>query len=474
MFRKINIKLKEWTLRSRRHPLILRGARQVGKTYLVRELARAEFEHYLELNFEKEPSLSTLFRSRDPKLIGDLLVARFSIPLVDGRTLLFLDELQDAEPVVLESLRYFYEERPALHIIAAGSLLEFMLDAGERTRRGLEEFPMPVGRIEYMYVAPMDFEEFLTACGRQGLVDWLAHYALGDEVPDALDEELHRLLRQYLVIGGMPAAVAAYADGDTSSAAREQQTIISTYQDDFAKYARRARPELLQKVFQALPSVLGRKMIYTHLDGDSKSRDLSAAFNLLRLARVVAKVCHTPANGIPIGFGVDESTFKPLFLDVGLSCRMLGLHLTDFLLDGDTLLENRGAICEQFVGQHLLYSGLEYEEPKAYCWMRENANASAEVDYVVQYGTDLVPVEVKHGRSGSMKGLHFFLNDKARHFAVRLNADKPSFVPDCRVKDSLGRECVFALLSLPLYLICQLERLARPLVHERNRVVKPA
>lgn len=473
MFRKITEKLKLWKVRKRRHPLILRGARQVGKTYLVRSFAQSDFKFYLELNFEKEAGLSTLFASKDPGTIAELLLARFSVPLVDGETLLFLDELQAADPVVLESLRYFYEERPGLHVIAAGSLLEFMLDAGTRGALCHDEFPMPVGRIEYMYVSPMDFEEFLLACGKPGLVKWLEDYALGDVVPDALHSELMGMLQRYLVVGGMPAAVEAYAEGDIASAEREQQLIISTYHDDFPKYSRRVRPDLLQKTFAAIPSLLGRKLIYTHVSQEEKSRDVSAAFDLLRLARIVAKVRHSPANGIPIGFGADDRTFKPLYLDVGLACRALGLKLTDFRLPSDVLLENRGALCEQFVGQHLLFSGDEYEEPVAYCWMREGDNASAEVDYLVQYGTDIIPVEVKSGKSGTMKGLHFFLNEKHRAFAVRLNADKPSYIPDAHVKDTLGRACRFALLSIPLYMVCQLERLSRPIAGGRDESIHP-
>ena len=170
MKRKISEKLLEWRGRTRRHPLILRGARQVGKTFLVRELAKS-FAHYLEVNFEEEESVAELFRSKDPRVICELLEAKYDIPLVDGESLLFLDELQDAEPYVLESLRYFYEKRPGLHVIAAGSLLEFLLDAEARKNKQAS-FSMPVGRIEYMFVAPMDFEEFLLAVGKKGLYKW--------------------------------------------------------------------------------------------------------------------------------------------------------------------------------------------------------------------------------------------------------------------------------------------------------------
>ena len=456
MDRRLAKKLVLWKNRQSRHPLILRGARQVGKTYLVRDFAKREFSHFLELNFEADTSLSELFKTKDPSVICELLLARFSIPIIDGKTLVFLDELQAAEPYVLESLRYFHERRPGLHVIAAGSLLEFMLEGEDREGRN---FPMPVGRIEYMFVPPLDFEEFLLAAGRPGLCDWLGKWTIGADVPDALHEELSLWFRRFLAVGGMPAVANAYFEGDIASAEREQQTILSTYLDDFPKYGRKASPDRLRKVFSAIPAFIGRKLVYAKIDQGKKAKDLAAAFNRLCQARVAAKVRHTPANGIPIGYGASDEDFKPLFLDVGLVCRSLRLKLTDFLATGDALLQNKGELCEQFVGQHLLYAGEEYEEPSAYYWLREAKNSSAEVDFIVQSGVDIVPVEVKGGTTGSMKGLHFFMNEKHRHFAVRFNADKPSFMENAHVKDTLGRECQFRLLSLPLYMVCQIQRL---------------
>lgn len=472
MQRKISEKLKEWRNRTRRHPLVLRGARQVGKTFLVRELGRS-FEHYLEINFEEDSSLTQFFRTKNPEIICELLEAKFDIPLVDGKSLLFLDELQDAEPCVLESLRYFYEKRPGLHVVAAGSLLEFLLDADERKKKR-ENFSMPVGRIEYMFVAPMDFEEFLLAIGRRGLCRWLMAYRLGDEVPDAFHEDLSGCFRKFLAIGGMPAVVDAYVTGGVLDAEREQQLLLSTYHDDFPKYSNRVPAERLQKVFTAVPSMLSKKFVYARVDGDEKARDLSAAVRLLCLARVMAKVHHTSASGAPIGDGADDKVFKPLFLDVGLCCRALGLKLTDFLEEGDSLLVNQGPICEQVVGQHLLYAGAEYEPPTAYCWIRESAKSQAEVDYVLQMGTRVVPVEVKGGTTGSMKGLHLYLNEKHADFALRFNAGKPSYLADAQAKDALGRLCTYRFLSLPLYMICEYARLVdHVLRHEDLESVKP-
>ena len=318
---------------------------------------------------------------------------------------------------------------------------------------------MPVGRIEYMYVGPMDFEEFLLAVGKKGLVSYLRNYRLGDAVPEAFHADLSALLRKYLVIGGMPAVVRAYVNDGVLAAEREQQLLLSTYHDDFPKYSGRVSPARLQKVFKAIPGQIGGKFVYSRIDAEERSRDLSEAVRLLCLARVMAKVAHTSADAPPIGGGVTVNLFKPLFLDVGLCCRALGLKLTDFLADGDALLSNQGPMCEQFVGQHLLYAGAEYEEPAAYCWMREAAKSQAEVDYVIQLGTKIIPVEVKGGTTGSMKGLHLYLNEKHADFALRFNADNPSYLAKAQAKDVLGRECVFRFLSLPLYMVCEATRL---------------
>ena len=465
-------KLLLWKDRPTRRPLILRGARQVGKTHLVREFAKAAFEHFIEVNFEENAALAPLFRSKDPALICELLSDKFSTPIADGRTLLFLDELQAAEPYVLESLRYFQEKRPGLHVVAAGSLLEFMLEGPDREKK--KNFPMPVGRVEYMYVSPMGFEEVLAAAGKSGLVDWLRRYRIGDDAPDAIHDELLLWLRRFLAVGGMPAAVDAYLSGDILETERTLETILATYRDDFPKYAGRVPASRLRKVFDAVPAMLGEKLVYERIDRGEKTRDLAEAFETLRLARVVAKARQTPANGIPLGFGADDDSFKPLFLDVGLASRSLGLKLVDYMEDGDALLQNQGGVCEQFAGQHLLYAGAEYEEPVAYCWRREARNSSAEVDYILACGREIVPVEVKAGTTGTLKGLHVYLAEKERHFAVRLNAAKPSYVSSVCVKDVLGRPVEFALLSLPLYMICQLPRLVREVLSSPpSRSIRP-
>jgi len=444
--------LDEWQTKASRKPLVLRGARQVGKSYLARAFAQARFKQILEVNFERRPEAASLFASKEPKTICRLLEARFGTPLVPGTSLLFLDEIQ-AAPEVFAALRYFREELPELHVLAAGSLLEFVLKE--------HAFSMPVGRVEYLHLGPMLFEEFLLAVGRGSLNDWLRQYRPGDETPTELHGELSRLLRQYLVVGGMPEAVAAFAgNGSYLECEQIQESVLATYRDDFGKYAQRVQQGRVEKVFARAPALVGRKFMYSHVDREERSRDLGEALRLLLLARVLHKVPLTHANGVPLGAEADERNFKILFLDVGLLCRACGLRISDLPEPADALLVNRGAVCEQAVGQHLLHAGPCYVEPAAFYWMREARGASAEVDFVAALGDHVVPIEVKAGKTGTLKSMHVFLGEKRRRFGVRLNLDRPSLL-DAESCPAIGPKTRFRLLSLPLYMVGQIDRLCQ-------------
>ena len=445
--------LKQWKTKARRKPVVMRGARQVGKTYLVRQLAETEFDSLLEINFERTPQAASLFESKSPQTILRLLEARYSVRLSPGKSLLFLDEIQ-AAPEVFAALRYFREDLPELHVISAGSLIEFVLE--EHT------FSMPVGRVEYLHLGPVQFEEFLVATGRAGLRQWLADYSPEDVVPEEIHRELLRSLRQYLIVGGLPEAVQAFADSGSYQECEEvKESVLATYRDDFGKYGERANRSRLAKVFDAIPQSVGRKFMYSHVDREERARDLRLALAQLCLARVAYRVRHTDANGIPLGAEADERSFKVLFLDVGLLCRSCGLRATDLESSEDILLINRGAVCEQFVGQHLLYSGEFYEEPSLYCWMRQKCTSSAEVDFVIPLAGTVVPVEVKAGKTGTLKSLHIFLREKRRSLGLRFNSDQPS-VLDARTSLPGGQNQPFRLISLPLYLVGQAHRICAP------------
>lgn len=442
--------LKEWKTRPSRKPLVLRGARQVGKSFLVRIFARNEFDHLLEINLERLQDAASLFKSKVPRTICALLEARFGVPLQPGKSLLFLDEIQ-ATPDVFAALRYFREEMPDLHVIAAGSLFEFVLEE--------HDFSMPVGRIEYLHLGPMLFEEFLRALGRNSLYDWLRQYEVGLELPEEMHNELLRLVRQYMVVGGMPEAVSSFAQTASYRECEQiQQSVLSTYRDDFSKYSSQVKQRRVEKVFNRIPALTGMKFMYSQIDREERARDIGEALRLLKLARVVHKVRHTSANGLPLGAEADERCFKTLFLDVGLLCRSCGLSIADTVQAEDIFLINRGAVCEQTVGQNLLYSLPPFEDPELYCWIREKRGANSEVDFVIPIRDQVVPVEVKAGSTGSLKSLHVFLREKRRHFALRFNMDRPSLL-DTRTSLSTGSQTDFRLLSLPVYLIGQAQRL---------------
>ena len=257
-----------------------------------------------------------------------LLEARYGKPVEEGRTLLFLDEIQ-AAPEVFAKLRYFHQELPGLHVLAAGSLLDLLLED--------HAFSMPVGRIEYLHLGPLVFEEFLEATGRGSLVSWMAGWEWGAAFPEAV-------------------AVFA-ASGSYRDCARVQESILATYQDDFQKYARRVQKPRMDRLFARVPSMLGRKFKFSEVDPAERAKALGEALHLLCLARVFHKVRRCHGNGLPLGAEADDRNFKVLFLDVGLACRALGLQI-DMLEKLDELfLVNRGALCEQAVAQNLLHGG---------------------------------------------------------------------------------------------------------------------
>jgi hypothetical protein len=433
--------------------LIIRGPRQVGKSTLVRQLADdAEFA-LVELNFERNPELREAFASKDPAgiLVTVQLLTGHSVTV--GKTLLFLDEIQVA-PEALAALRYFHEEMPRLHVIAAGSLLEFTLAD--------VQISMPVGRVEYMYLGPLQFEDFLGAMQEPALVSWLQSVSLEDlsspPMVHAVHERYMELLRQYWVVGGLPEAVANFAAGRSfTTVGRVHQSIVATYRDDFGKYSHGALKNRVQIVFDKLPSLVGCKFKYSQVSHEHRAAELAAALQQLCMARVAYKVRHTSANGVPLGAQADERNFKVFYMDVGLMCSALHLSLLDLRRE-DLSLVNDGAIAEQFIGQHLLYSCAWYENPSLHYWMREAKSAAAEVDYVITQGQQVVPVEIKAGKTGTLKSLHRFLQEKGRAFGLRFNGDMPSLMRgSTQTADKTRLD--FELLSLPLYMVGQARRL---------------
>ena len=450
--------LQEWAGRRVHKPLVIRGARQVGKSTLVREFARLAGMSVVEVNFERNPEFRGAFAVRDPVRILSTLALLTGKAIPPADSLLFLDEIQ-AAPEALVALRYFHEEMPRLYVVAAGSLMEFALaDA---------RFSMPVGRVEYLHLGPMEFEDFLEASGHSNLASYLCGFSLSDMEGDVFPMAVHLkcldMLRQYWVVGGLPEAVSAYVEADENAGgefarvSRVQQSVVAAYRDDFNKYSHGRLRDRIQMVFDKLPVMVGRKFKYVQVSRDHQAAELADALRHLCMAGVASKIRHTAANGVPLAAEANERYFKCLYMDVGLMCTALHLNVLD-LAKGDLTLINGGALAEQFVGQHLLFSGPRYQAPSLYYWVREVRNAAAEIDYLMTVAQRIVPVEIKAGTTGSLRSLHQFLQEKRRNFGLRFNADVPSLLRDSK-KLSNGTAVDYRLLSLPLYMAGQARRL---------------
>jgi predicted AAA+ superfamily ATPase len=442
--------LKKWLTVEDHKPLVIRGARQVGKTWLVRHLAHTQNKRLIEVNLEKNPQLISLFTSNDPHQILLNLSAAFNEPILPKECLLFLDEIQ-AAPDLLAKLRWFAEDLPALPVIAAGSLLEFVLEK--------HSFSMPVGRISYMHLEPFSFEEFLMASDKQGLLDYLLSYRWEIDIPRAIHEQLLAHFKEYLIIGGMPAAVSCWVNKRSLKEVNQvHYDLMATYHEDIAKYRGRMATERLNEVMLAVPKHLGEKFVYAKVNPSIQTSSIKHSLDLLCKARICHRVFGCAANGVPLASEIQDKYLKVLFLDVGLCSAALGLSLDQFYLTEEITLINKGGIAEQVVGQMLRTLMPYYIEPQLYYWHREEKGANAEIDYVLQHRNQVVPLEVKSGSTGSLKSLHFFMGVKHLPLAVRVNSDFPSKTK-VNVKDYQGNPVSYTLLSLPFYLVGQLHRL---------------
>lgn len=450
MERAIQTFMVDWLTGSGRKPLVIRGVRQVGKTWLVRDLAAKTSKQLIEVNIEKQPDLVNHFSSNDPKRVLINLSAAFNRQINPDQCLLFIDEIQ-AAPDLLSKLRWFAEDLPELPVIAAGSLLEFAL--------AKHSFSMPVGRINYAYLEPMSFEEYLLAHDKKILLEYLSHYQWDIEIPAALHQQLEDLFNEYMIVGGMPAAVSSWvSDYSLNKVNQIHHDLLATYRNDFAKYSGRIDIAKLDEVMMATPKMLGEKFIYTRISPNITSIVGKQIIQLLNKAKICHAVISCAANGVPLGAQINEKFFKEIFLDVGLSCTALGLSLNQMNAANAVTLINKGGMAEQVTGQLLRTINPAYVEPALFYWQREEKNASAEVDYVIQHGHAVIPIEVKAGSTGGLKSLHLFMGLKQLIKAVRVNSDQPSQM-HVKVNNQAGEFVEYQLLSIPFYLLGQLHRL---------------
>ncbi|OGT46042.1 MAG: hypothetical protein A3E82_07950 [Gammaproteobacteria bacterium RIFCSPHIGHO2_12_FULL_38_11] len=412
MKRLIIYDLKKWTVSHSRKPLLMRGARQVGKTHAVRELGK-NFTYFVEINFERSPEFITVFeKDLDPVRIVNTLFAMTNQIITSEKTLLFFDEIQFC-PKAITALRYFYEEMPALHVIGAGSLLDFTI----------EEIGVPVGRIQYCYMYPLSFMEFLASLGNKSLFEMILSHSAEKPLDELFHHKLFELLGQYMLLGGMPGTIAGFLkENNMATAYRVQNAIINAYRDDFPKYAKKLQIKYVEALFNYIPHCIAESFKFSHIPGNYQKRELDPALNLLVKAGVVHKVYQSAGNGIPLGAEANLEKYKLLFLDIALSQAMLGSTLADWLLNPLQTFINKGSFTEAFVGQELLAYSSEYTKTDLYYWHREKQGSNAEVDYLIQLNENIIPVEVKSGAGSTLKSLHLFLESKPQSpFGIRFS-----------------------------------------------------
>ncbi len=396
MYRNIEKKLVEWQNKAHRKPLLVRGARQVGKTFSIVEFGKTHFKGNIHtLNFEKNPEIHSIF---DQNLDSERILAEVELflnePIEPGNDLLFFDEIQEC-PKAIMSLRYFYEELSNLHVIAAGSLLEF----------ALQDISFPVGRLQMLHMQPMTFEEFLIAIDKELLAEKIKQpdIQLSDSVLEIVNNDLYK----YFIIGGMPECVKVFAEtGSLLEPISIQTDLLATFRQDFSKYAGHSDKKCLNSVLNSVAGRIGEQIKYSKLAENYSNPTIKKAFELLESARLFTKVTSASPSGIPLGSSVADKKFKVVFLDIGLLSNLSGFYSDKAVSKQKLIAAFSGKMAEQFVGQELRASVCE----SLYYWSRNARGSSAEVDYLIEREGEIIPIEVKSGKSGSLKSLHLLLD----------------------------------------------------------------
>lgn len=441
--------IKSWISRKTRKPLIIRGARQVGKTTLVRLVCAEMGLELVEMNMEDAQSFLPLVPQNEPEKVFEAIALDRGIGRLDPeKQLFFFDEAQEA-PELIPFLRYCHERAPEFRVILTGSLLDFVLLA--------EDFSFPVGRVEYLYLGPMTFEEYLEGMGNHAALELLEQSTPDKSLNEAQHVTLLKNLRNFLVVGGMPESIKVYRDTKSYlEVERTKQGILTSYQADFHKYSRAADIHLLNRVFSAIPVQLGKKVVYSRISEGVKSEPVKRVLELLELARIVQRCFHSHGDGLPLGIQQKSSHFKLVFLDVGLIQSMLGISLSEIETTPEINEVAKGVLAEQFVGQHLMYDKPMFEAPTVHYWDRQVRHSTAEVDYLVPWKQRVLPVEVKSGHKGHMKSLQQFLKEKNTDRAIRFSSG-PLLMRDYEYDHGALR---YRFLNIPHYMVGQWRRLA--------------
>ncbi len=394
MKRLIEKQLLEWKESRRRKPLILRGARQVGKTWSVKKLGSDHFENTVLMDLEKNRNLHSLFEwDLDPKVIVRSIEVLMKTKITSGKTLLFMDEIQSC-PRAIMSLRYFYEEMPELQVIAAGSLLEFAFG----------EISFPVGRIQYLHMAPMSFLEYLQAGGNNSAVEIIQ--SKPQKLPEPIHASLLQELKTYFFVGGMPESINSFFQtGGLLEPFKIHKELIHSFKDDFGKYTAYSNKDCLEEVFTNTSKNIGNQLVYSGLSNSFSHPTIKKAFELLLKARMINKVSSVGKLELPLDVQSSSRKFKAIMLDIGVWQQLSGISTESEMAESDLMNLYRGALAEQYVGQELTASTGE----NLYYWARSAKSSTAEVDYIAAVEGKIYPIEVKSGSSGSLKSLHLAL-----------------------------------------------------------------
>lgn len=449
--RPIDALLLEWKNSAVRKPLLLRGARQVGKSWAVEHLGET-FDYFIEVNFEKRPEMLDVFQKiHDVHELAATLGMYYNTPVIPDRTLLFLDEIQKSADAI-QSLWSFKEDYKELHVVAAGSLLEF----------ALQELPsFGVGRIRSLFVYPFSFNEFLVA---EGKADWVkAKQEANTEKPllTPLYNDLVQHFRTFLMVGGMPASVATWVTThDYTQCQAELDDIQLTYYDDFPKYAKKVDPTLLRNTLQSVVMQIGDKFTYSEVDGGYRADDVKKALKLLCDAGIIKRVSYTSGNGLPLGAEVNDKFRKYIYLDSGLFLRILDLdfggarQLTERIIAGTSEdLVNKGGLAEMVLGWELV----KYNNPRMqhdlFYWENTAEGTRSEVDYIIARDLKVLPIECKAGTSGKMKSMYEFMHQKHLAEAIRCSLENFSELERIDKKD---QDAVRHVQIVPLFAISNL------------------
>src|SRR4030065_2468118 len=400
--RSINKLFLEWKDRKKRKPLVIRGARQVGKTSAVTLFAGHSFKTYIYINLEQEDNLALFSRMIPVREVIQAIQLKFNKKIITGTTLIFIDEIQNSG-IAMSQLRYFYEEMPDLHVAAAGSLLEVkMKSAG---------FSFPVGRVEYCYMYPVTFEEYLSAMGETESLHYINSVKPEKKIPVEIHNTLMKKYQEYLLVRGQTEAGARYAETKSLiDVDPVYESIFTGFKDDVLKYASIAKAKYIQYLIEHASKYIGLSVKYENFGGSGfRSREMSEAFDILEKAMIISRVYASASGQLPIVNNLKKSS-KLLYLDTGLVNYQAGLR-NEIMNRQDINAVYHGQLSEQITGQTFLSQAIRKNVNLSY-WYREQKGSISEIDYLISFHNKLIPVEVKSGKTGTLRSLHNFIDEK--------------------------------------------------------------